>query len=90
MSGTKIKFVGTATIGTDHIDQDYLRKSNIAFASAAGCNSYAVTEYVFSAITDLVNKQKLKFEKLSIGIIGYGFITWKIHLQQANIACNHR
>ncbi|HEX2983714.1 MAG TPA: hypothetical protein VHO28_09250, partial [Ignavibacteriales bacterium] len=38
LDGTKIKFVGTATIGTDHIDLDYLKERNIAFSSAAGCN----------------------------------------------------
>ena len=78
LNGTKIKFVGTATIGTDHIDVDYLEKSNIAFASAAGCNSHAVTEYVFSAITHLVNKHKIKLEDLSIGVIGYGNIGTKV------------
>ena len=78
LNGTKIKFVGTATIGTDHIDVDYLEKSNIAFASAAGSNSHAVTEYVFSAITHLVNKHKIKLEDLSIGVIGYGNIGTKV------------
>ncbi|HEX3074358.1 MAG TPA: hypothetical protein VHP30_12165, partial [Ignavibacteriales bacterium] len=48
LDGTKIKFVGTATIGTDHIDLDYLKERNIAFSSAAGCNSQAVAEYVIS------------------------------------------
>ena len=79
LNGTKIKFVGTATIGTDHIDVDYLEKSNIAFASAAGSNSHAVTEYVFSAITHLVNKHKIKLEDLSIGVIGYGNIGTKVY-----------
>ena len=59
LAGTNVKFVGTATIGTDHVDTDYLERSGIAFASAAGCNSHAVKEYVFTAITYLVNKYEL-------------------------------
>lgn len=75
---TKIKFVGTATIGTDHIDKEYLSKNNIRFAYAPGCNSFAVTEYVYSAITYLSNKYGLNIEEMSIGIIGYGNIGTKV------------
>src|SRR5690606_20700552 len=49
LEGTGIKFVGTATIGSDHIDSDYLVRQNIAFADAKGCNAEAVKEYVLSA-----------------------------------------
>jgi len=56
LKNTNVKFVGTATIGKDHIDEEYLSKNGIAFSSAAGCNSYSVTEYVFSALAFLANK----------------------------------
>ncbi len=78
LKNTKVKFVGTATIGTDHIDQDYLQKNNIAFSSAAGCNSYSVTEYVFSAITHFANKYNFNISDKSIGVVGYGNIGTKI------------
>ncbi|MGA8265457.1 MAG: hypothetical protein WB779_13520, partial [Ignavibacteriaceae bacterium] len=42
LAGTKVKFVGTATIGSDHIDKDYLTSNNLFFTDAAGCNSEAV------------------------------------------------
>ena len=51
LEGSKVKFVGTATIGRDHIDLEYLKGKNIAFADAAGCNAHAVKEYVFTALS---------------------------------------
>jgi len=74
LRGTKVKFVGTATIGSDHIDTGYLFKNNIAFADAKGCNAEAVKEYVFAALTEAANKKNLKFKDLSLGIIGAGNI----------------
>src|SRR3989338_11371882 len=38
LGGTKVRFVGTATIGVDHVDRDYLRRAGIGFASAPGSN----------------------------------------------------
>ena len=78
LKNSSVKFVGTTTIGTDHIDQDYLNKNNIDFSSAAGCNSYSVTEYVFSALSYLADRYKLNLSKLSIGVVGYGNIGKKI------------
>ncbi len=78
LKNTKIKFVGTATIGTDHIDIDYLKKNNIGFSSAAGCNSYSVAEYIFSAITQIAIQNDFKISEKSIGVIGYGNIGTKV------------
>ncbi|MGD8779555.1 MAG: 4-phosphoerythronate dehydrogenase [Ignavibacteria bacterium] len=78
LTGTKVKFVGTATIGTDHIDIDYLEKNGIEFTSAKGCNSFAVTEYVLSAVNYLINKRHKNYSDISIGIIGVGNIGSKL------------
>ena len=45
-----VKFVGTATIGTDHIDIPYLKNHNIGFAFAPGCNSNSVSEYIIATL----------------------------------------
>lgn len=74
LQGTKVKFTGTATIGSDHIDTEYLLKNDIAFADAKGCNAEAVKEYIFTALTEVVINKGLKFKDLSFGIIGTGNI----------------
>ncbi|MBD3347325.1 MAG: DUF3410 domain-containing protein [Chitinivibrionales bacterium] len=67
---TPVKFVGTTTIGIDHIDTGYLRDDNIGFASAPGSNADSVAEYVVSALFHL-NKGS-DFKGKTIGIIGVG------------------
>ena len=51
LAGTPVRFVATATIGTDHVDQAYLRDRGIGFASAPGCNANSVGEYISAALT---------------------------------------
>ncbi|NQY88066.1 MAG: 4-phosphoerythronate dehydrogenase [Colwellia sp.] len=68
----KLSFVGTATIGTDHIDQTYLAQRDIAFHSAPGCNAVSVAEYVISALVILAERYLLDLTKLSVGIVGGG------------------
>lgn len=74
LQNTNIKFAGTATIGTDHIDTNYLNKNNIAFADAKGCNADSVTEYVFTALLKIAVDNNLTLKNRSIGIIGVGNI----------------
>lgn len=71
---TNIKFIGSTTSGSDHIDTNYLDHRGIFFADAKGCNSFAVAEYVLTAIVKLLNDGKKEFSNIKIGIIGYGNI----------------
>ncbi|HEX2613684.1 MAG TPA: erythronate-4-phosphate dehydrogenase, partial [Fibrobacteria bacterium] len=45
LDGSRVKFVGTATIGVDHVDQAYLKSQGIGFSAAPGCNARSVAEY---------------------------------------------
>jgi erythronate-4-phosphate dehydrogenase len=75
LDGSKVKFVGTATIGVDHIDQDYLRAQGIGFSAAPGCNARSVAEYFVAALLHLHVERGLfpeGFEGKTLGIVGHG------------------
>jgi len=78
LQNTNINFVGTATIGIDHIDINYLNENNIVFADAKGCNADSVAEYVFTALLKIAVDNKLTLKNRSIGIIGVGNIGSKV------------
>lgn len=69
---TTVKFVGTATIGFDHIDRDFLAANNIGFASAPGSNANSAAEYVVAGLLDTAQKYDIDLDERSIGIIGVG------------------
>lgn len=72
LQNTSIRFVGTATAGTDHIDIDYLNSSGIRFVSAPGSNANAVAEYVLFAMLEWAKRMNYSLKGKSVGIIGYG------------------
>lgn len=88
IANSSVKFIGTCTIGTDHIDLNYLdavnqqlsddNKPKIAFSSAPGCNAEAVVDYVLSAVSVLIDKRDQKFQDISIGIIGVGNVGFRL------------
>lgn len=69
---SSIKFVGTATIGTDHIDLEFLKKENIGFSSAPGSNANSVAEYIVAALLFLAKVKKSKLKDKTLGVIGVG------------------
>ena len=70
LHGSQVRFVATATIGFDHIDQNYCREAGIRWVSCPGCNAQAVCDYVEEAISSIKSDKT----DLTIGIVGYGHV----------------
>ena len=69
-----VRFVGSATAGLDHVDQDFLKERGIHFASAPGANADSVIEYVFAALAELSIRKQEPFTVKTIGIVGCGHV----------------
>jgi erythronate-4-phosphate dehydrogenase len=78
LSGTRIKFIATATIGFDHIDTEYCKSEGISWHHAPGCNSSSVRQYMASALVTLASKFNFSLKNKIIGIIGAGHVGNKI------------
>ena len=50
LDGSSVRFVGTATIGIDHLDVDYLERNDIHWCFSPGCNANSVSEYITTAL----------------------------------------
>ena len=72
LEGSKVKFIGTCTIGHDHIDTVYLEKNGITWTAAPGCNANSVAEYVTAALLCLAKRHDFQLRDKTIGIIGVG------------------
>jgi erythronate-4-phosphate dehydrogenase len=72
LQGSAVRFVGTATIGFDHVDVDYLQRHGIGFASAPGSNANSAAEYILAALLEIGRRQHLRLEGKRIGVIGVG------------------
>jgi len=72
LNNTPVKFVASATIGTDHIDLDYLQKNDIGFANAPGCNAESASEYMINALFELSQLKGFDPFSLTAGVIGHG------------------
>lgn len=69
---TPVKFVGSATSGTDHVDRTYLDRAGITFAHAPGSNADSVVEYVLAALARLADRRRRCLQGVTVGVVGCG------------------
>lgn len=72
LEGSAVRFVGTCTIGTDHLDIDYFEEVGISWASAPGCNARGVVDYVLGSLLALAEGEGAELEGRRYGVIGAG------------------
>ena len=75
LDGSRVRFIGSATIGTDHIDLDYCATHGITVRNAPGCNAPAVAQWVMCAIDAWMCARNIASpDGLTLGIVGVGHI----------------
>lgn len=72
LEGSKVRFVGTCTIGTDHLDLDYFSEAGIGWASAPGCNARGVVDYVLGSLLTLAEVRGADLAQRTYGVVGAG------------------
>lgn len=82
LAGTSVRYVATATSGSDHFDKPWLATHGIQWDAAPQCNAQSVANYVVCVIASLRKQGLLKGN--SAGVIGCGHIGKRVtrNLQQ--------
>lgn len=78
LDDSNVKFIGTATIGYDHIDTKYCESKKIKWINAPGCNSFSVMQYIASVLVTIAAKKNLRLNKMTIGVVGVGNVGSKV------------
>lgn len=72
LEGSRVQFVGTCTIGTDHLDLDYFEQAGIRWSSAPGCNARGVVDYVLGSLLTLADLEGASLPERVYGVVGAG------------------
>ncbi len=72
LEGSPVRFVGTCTIGTDHLDLDYFQQAGIQWSSAPGCNARGVVDYVLGSLLTLAEIEGVDLTQRTYGVVGAG------------------
>lgn len=74
LDNTPVKFVGTATSGTDHLDLNWLAQAGVQVADAAGANASAVAEYVLAVLAVLIREHEFLPWQKTVAVVGVGHV----------------
>jgi erythronate-4-phosphate dehydrogenase len=72
LEGSRVRFVGTCTIGTDHLDLEYFQQAGITWSSAPGCNARGVVDYVLGSLLTLAEIEGVDLTRRTYGVVGAG------------------
>lgn len=68
LKGSRVRLVGTATIGKNHIDEEWCGANGIRVVNAPGCNAPAVMQYVACAL----HEARFNPNRHTLGVVGKG------------------
>ncbi len=88
LGSSAVKFIGTATIGYDHIDTSWCEKNNIKWTNAPGCNSSSVQQYIASALLRISSESGFILKNKTIGIVGVGNVGTKVEKLAKTLGMN--
>ena len=88
IENSQLKFVGSATIGTDHLDISALQHQDILWSNAPSCNAQAVAEYVITALYHLDSEVFDRGQDFTLGIIGLGNVGCRLAKMAALLGWN--
>ncbi|MDR3503570.1 MAG: NAD(P)-dependent oxidoreductase [Legionella sp.] len=71
-----VRYVATASSGSDHLDKQWLAAHHIQVIDAKGCNARAVADYVVSSLAYLHQRQLIQGNRA--GIIGFGEVGTRV------------
>ena len=74
----RLKFYGSAVIGTDHIDIPLLARRDIPWSAAPGCNAESVAQYITTALLLIARRRNFRLRGKTLGLIGAGNVGKKI------------
>ena len=72
LEGSAVRFVGTCTIGTDHLALDYFQQEGMQWSSAPGCNARGVVDYVLGSLLTLAEIEGAALHQRTYGVVGAG------------------
>lgn len=84
-----VKFIGTATAGTDHIDQNHLKELGVEFSQSEGCNANAVAEYIITVLYRWAEKSSIELTEKTIGVVGCGHTGGSVIQLLKKLGINH-
>ena len=85
---TNVRFIGTATIGYDHIDTQFCEANGIRWTNAPGCNSSSVQQYIAAALLTIASGFRFSLRGKTLGIIGVGNVGSKVAMLGKSLGMN--
>jgi len=78
LENSNVRFVGTTSIGTDHLDTDWLDRQGIGWSNAPGCNADSAAQYTLAMIWLACQRLGRPLAEQRVGIVGRGNVGFRL------------